>query len=301
MRLIRDETTVRVPATSANLGPGFDAFGLAHGIHDHIQVRATAGTTRVQVSGEGAGEVPTGEEHLIVRALRAALDHAGAPQAGFELRCHNAIPHGRGLGSSASAVVAGLLAARGLISEPEALDEDTLLNLACSFEGHPDNAAPALLGGATIAWCSGNRAHAARVPLHVDFQPTVLVPTERLPTRRARAVLPDVVAHSDAAFNAGRAGLLVLALGARPDLLLAATEDRLHQDQRADSMMATAALVQRLRAAGAPAVISGAGPTVLVLAPLSEPQRELIGSPWHIATPPVDTAGGQFDVAIEAV
>lgn len=295
MRLIRDETSVRVPATSANLGPGFDAFGLAHGIYDHLKVRATAGATRVEVTGAGAGEVPEGEEHLIVRALRAALDHAGAPQAGFHLRCENTIPHGRGLGSSASAVVAGLLAARGLISEPEALHDDALLQLATGFEGHPDNAAPALLGGATIAWLEAGRARAARIPLHEDFHPTVLVPTERLPTSRARAVLPQVVAHTDAAFNAGRAGLLVLALSSRPDLLLPATEDRLHQNQRADSMMASAALVQRLREAGAPAVISGAGPTVLVLAPLTRSQRELAGPHWEVHTTPVDTTGGQID------
>lgn len=298
MRLIRDETSVRVPATSANLGPGFDALGLAHGIYDHLQVRATAGATRVEVSGAGAGEVPEDENHLIVRALRAALDHAGAPQAGFHLRCENTIPHGRGLGSSASAVVAGLLAARGLISEPEALDDEALLQLATTFEGHPDNAAPALLGGATIAWLEDGRARAARIPLHEDFHPTVLIPTERLPTARARAVLPEVVAHTDAAFNAGRAGLLVLALSSRPDLLLPATEDRLHQSQRADSMMATAALVQRLREAGAPAVISGAGPTVLVLAPLSQAQRDLAGPHWQVRTTPVDTAGGQIDTPV---
>lgn len=301
MRLKRDETNVQVPATSANLGPGFDAFGLAHGIHDQVRVRATAGATHVEVTGQGAGEVPGDEEHLIVRALRVALDHAGAPQAGFDLQCHNWIPHGRGLGSSAGAVVAGLLAARGLISEPEALDDDTVLNLATGFEGHPDNAAPALLGGATIAWLEGGRARAARVPLHENFHTTVLVPTERLPTRRARAVLPEVVAHTDAAFNAGRAGLLVLALSSRPDLLLPATEDRLHQSQRADSMMASAALVQRLREAGAPAVISGAGPTVLVLAPLSAEQRELVGQEWEVLTAPVDTTGGQIEAATEFV
>src|SRR5699024_726376 len=142
------------------------------------------------------------------------------------------------------------------------------------------------------------RARAARIPLHEDFHPTVLVPTERLPTRRARAVLPEVVAHRDAAFNAGRAGLLVLALSSRPDLLLPATEDRLHQSQRADSMMASVALVQRLREADAPAVISGAGPTVLVLSPLSQEQRELVGPGWQVRATPVDTAGGRIDTTV---
>lgn len=296
MRLIRDEVTVQVPATSANLGPGFDAFGLAHAIHDVVTVRAIAGPTDVQVSGEGAGEVPTGEDHLVVRALRAGLDYAGAPQAGFSLHCHNAIPHGRGLGSSASAVVAGLLAARGLINEPEALDNDSLLNLATEFEGHPDNAAPALFGGVTVAWMEGPQARAAQIPLHPDVQPSVLVPTERLPTSRARAVLPSTVAHADAAFNAGRAGLLVLALSTRPDLLLPATEDRLHQAQRADAMMATAALVDRLRQAGAPAVISGAGPTVLVLTPLTSAQQTVVGPAWQVLAPSIDLDGGRVTV-----
>lgn len=296
MRLIRDEVTVQVPATSANLGPGFDAFGLAHAIHDVITVRAIAGATDVQVSGEGAGEVPTGEDHLVVRALRAGLDYAGAPQAGFSLHCHNSIPHGRGLGSSASAVVAGLLAARGLINEPEALDNDSLLNLATEFEGHPDNAAPALFGGVTVAWMEGPQARAAQIPLHPDVQPSVLVPTERLPTSRARAVLPSTVAHADAAFNAGRAGLLVLALSTRPDLLLPATEDRLHQTQRADAMMATAALVDRLRQAGAPAVISGAGPTVLVLTPPTSAQQAVVGPAWQVLAPSIDLDGGRVTV-----
>lgn len=296
MRLLRDEVTVRVPATSANLGPGFDAFGLAHAIHDVVAVRATVGATEVQVSGEGAGEVPTGEDHLVVRALRAGLDYAGAPQAGFSLHCHNAISHGRGLGSSASAVVAGLLAARGLINEPEALDDDSVLNLATEFEGHPDNAAPALLGGVTVAWMEGPQARAAPVPLHPDIHPTLLIPTERLPTSRARAVLPSTVAHADAAFNAGRAGLLVLALSSRPELLLPATEDRLHQAQRADAMMATAALVDRLRQAGAPAVISGAGPTVLVLAPLTAAQQRVVGHSWQVLSPSIDLDGGQITV-----
>ena len=193
-------------------------------------------------------------------------------------------------------MVAGLLAARGLINEPEALDDDSVLNLATEFEGHPDNAAPALLGGVTVAWMEGPQARAAQVPLHPAVQPTVLIPTDRLPTSRARAVLPGTVAHADAAFNAGRAGLLVLALSTRPDLLLPATEDRLHQAQRADAMMATAALTGRLRRAGAPAVISGAGPTVLVLAPLSAAQQELVGPDWQVCSPSIDLDGGAVTV-----
>ncbi|UFU02145.1 homoserine kinase [Ruania suaedae] len=293
MRLVRDEVRVQVPATSANLGPGFDSFGLAHALHDRVRVRATAGRTEVRVFGEGAGEVPGGDDHLVVRALRAGLDHAGAPQAGFSLDCENAIPHGRGLGSSAAAVVAGLVAARGLISEPEALDDHVLLQLATEFEGHPDNAAPALLGGATVAWMNGREAHAARIEVDPRIAVTVLIPTERLPTSRARAALPATVAHADAAFNAGRAGLLTLALSSRPDLLLPATADRLHQAQRADAMMASIALVGRLREAGHPAVVSGAGPTVLVLADLGGEVVAGLGPEWTVRRPAIDADGAR--------
>ncbi|MBN9325965.1 MAG: homoserine kinase, partial [Cellulomonas sp.] len=167
MRLAADRVHVRVPATSANLGPGFDALGVALSLHDELEVRAVGspGAT-VEVSGEGAGQVPDDEKHLVVRAVRLALDHVGASQVGLHLVCHNRIPHGRGLGSSAAAVVAGILAARGLISDPDALDDDTCLALATQMEGHPDNAAPALLGGATVAWSDDSGVRAARLPVH---------------------------------------------------------------------------------------------------------------------------------------
>lgn len=267
MRLGHDHVRVRVPATSANLGPGFDALGLALGLHDEVEVRAVgAGDVVIDVLGEGAGEVPTGEDHLVVRSLRAALDHVGAPQAGLRLTCVNRIPHGRGLGSSAAAAVAGILAARGLIADPGALDDDVALALATRLEGHPDNAAPALLGGATVAWDTPAGPDAATLRVHPDVVPVLLVPQVRCATRTARGVLPSHVPHADAAFSAGRAALLVHALAERPDLLLTATEDRLHQGYRASVMPGTAALVEALRAAGQAAVVSGAGPSVLVLA-----------------------------------
>jgi len=265
VRLIADRTAVRVPATSANLGPGFDAFGLALALHDLVEVRAVTGPSSVHVEGEGAGEVPDGEDHLVVRAIRAGLEYVGAPQAGLELRCTNAIPHGRGLGSSAAAVVAGLVAARALVSEPEALDDTSILGLATDFEGHPDNAAPALLGAATIAWIDDDGPRAARLPVLEVISATVLVPQLRLSTSKARSTLPGHVPHKDAARNAGRAGLLTLALTQRPDLLLAATDDRLHQGYRAAVMPESVALVERLRERGHAAVVSGAGPSVLVL------------------------------------
>ncbi len=266
MRLGADHVRVRVPATSANLGPGFDAMGLALGVVDEVEVRALGSTeVLVEVTGEGAGELPTGEDHLIVRAIRAALDDVGAPQVGLHLVCHNTIPHGRGLGSSAAAVVAGILAARMLIGEPQALHNTAAFRIASAFEGHPDNAAPAILGGGTISWTGPDGPHATQLALHPDIEPVVLVPTTRLATKTARGVLPATVPHADAAFTAGRSALLVQALCHRPELLLEATEERLHQEYRSGVMPATWRLVQALRDAGQAAVVSGAGPSVLVL------------------------------------
>ncbi len=301
MRLGTDHVRVAVPATSANLGPGFDALGLALGRYDTIEVRALGSPgARVEVEGEGAGEVPDGEDHLVVRALRAAIDVVGAPQTGLHLLCDNRIPHGRGLGSSAGAVVAGIAAARALIADPEALDDDLVLALATEFEGHPDNAAPAVLGGATVSWLTPDGVRARRFEVHDDVEPWVLVPHERLATSRARGVLPDQVPHGDAAFNAGRAALLVEALSRAPELLFDATEDRLHQGYRSGVMPATADLVEELRAAGLPAVVSGAGPTVLVLARASDQGASRValdtalrarGEAWRLWRPGIDTVG----------
>lgn len=294
-RIVHDRVRVRVPATSANLGPGFDALGLALGLWDDVEVRAVAGPTRVHVTGEGAGAVGTGEDHLVVRALRAGLEAAGASQVGLELTCDNRIPHGRGLGSSAAAVVAGLMAARGLLGGADVLDDDTVLALATDLEGHPDNAAPALLGGATLAWMDGARARAERLDVATELPLTVLVPEAQMLTRRARAVLPESVPHRDAAANAARLGLLVLALQGRSSLLLAGTEDRLHQDYRADVMPATIRLVHTLRDRGLPAVVSGAGPSVLVLAALGDDvAREVVGAGWLVHHPGVATDGASY-------
>lgn len=292
MRIVTDQVRVSAPATSGNLGPGFDTLGMAFELRDEITVRAVAGASHVEVSGEGAGAVPTDDDHLVVRALRAGLDAAGAPQTGVELTCLNRIPHGRGLGSSAAAVVAGLVAARGLISEPEALDDATVLRLATEFEGHPDNAAPAVLGGATVAWIEDGVPSAARLTVGEHVSPTLIVPPGELLTSQARALLPAQVPHRDAAFNASRSALLVLALAGRPDLLLAATADRLHQGQRAEAMPRTLEVVATLRELGLPAVVSGAGPSVLVLAPVpDETARAFDRHGWTVRTPAVAAAG----------
>lgn len=304
MRLGHDHVRVTVPATSANLGPGFDSMGLALGRHDVLDVQALGtSTTEVSVVGEGAGEVALGEDHLVVRALRAALDLVGAPQTGLRMSCANEIPHGRGMGSSAAAVVAGIAAARALIADPEALDDRVALRLATSFEGHPDNAAPAILGGATIAWQDADGARATRLEVHPDVEPWVLVPTVRLATKRARGVLPSHVPHADAAFNSGRAALLVEALTRRPELLLEATEDRLHQDYRGDVMRGSVDLMHALRERGLAAVVSGAGPTVLVLGRASDGDlvadtvEELLGGApaWQASCPGIDGVGAHAE------
>jgi homoserine kinase len=268
-RFLRSPVRVRVPATSANLGPGFDALGLALNLHDEVTARVSGTGIRVRVTGEGADELPTDGSHLVVRCMLAAFDLLGGRPPGLEVICDNRIPQARGLGSSSAATVAGILAARALVADA-VLDDRAVLRLASEIEGHPDNVAPCLLGGVTIAWLSDSGARAARLEPAPGVHPVVLVPDERGLTAQARAALPATVAHADAAFNAGRAALLVHALTSAPDLLLPATEDRLHQDYRAPGAPATAALVTKFRAAGIPAVVSGAGPSVLAFAGTAE-------------------------------
>jgi homoserine kinase len=260
---------VQVPATSANLGPAFDAAGLSLGLYDEVDVRATAAGCSVEVVGEGATELPADESHLVLRAVRAGLDTAGVAQPGLALRAVNRIPHGRGLGSSAAATVAGLLVAQALAraaGDEHSLPRTRLLGLASEFEGHADNVGAALLGGLTLVWSdAGGQVHAARLPVDARVVPFVLVPVDTLSTARARGMIPQSVPHRVAAFNVGRSALLVSALTTRPELLLAATEDHLHQPYRAGAFPESMALVERLRARGLAAVISGAGPSVLVL------------------------------------
>lgn len=266
--------TASVAASSANLGPGFDCLGVALGLYDHIEVETTGGGLVVEVTGEGSGEVPTGADHLVVTALRRGLEAAGFHADGLIVRCHNAIPHSRGLGSSASAVVGGLAAANALVAQTESqpLAPEQLVQLSSEFEGHPDNAAASVLGGAVVSWTDTTKGApayaAARVRLHPDIRLFPAIPQVRSSTAETRAVLPDRIAHTEARFNISRAALLVVALTERPDLLMAATEDVLHQPQRAPSMPASAAFMEVLRGCGVPAVLSGAGPSVLALTTL---------------------------------
>jgi homoserine kinase len=257
--------TVRVPATSANLGPGFDALGLALGLYDVVEARITPGGVTIEVTGVGSAASADGDDHLVIRAMRAGFSVLDGQPPGIGLRCVNAIPQGYGLGSSAAAIVAGLLAARALAPGGERLNDEALLRLATRLEGHPDNVAACLAGGLTIAWTSASGPHLARLAPVPGLTPVLCVPSNPLATAEARQVLPQAVPHADAAANAARAALLIAALTGDPGLLMTGTEDYLHQPYRTAVMPATADLVARLREAGIPAVVSGAGPAVLAL------------------------------------
>jgi homoserine kinase len=291
----------RVPATSANLGPGFDALGLALDLHDELQAEVTSGGVQVTVTGEGAGQLPTDADHLVVRAMHATFDLLGARPDGLSVTCANQIPQARGLGSSSAAIVGGILLARELVvGGPGQMDRAAVLRLAARLEGHPDNVAPCLLGGFTIAWTEpsgtelgktepGGDARAVSLAPAERVQPILFVPEERGLTAQARAALPESVPHADAALTAGRAALLVHALTAGPELLFPATEDRLHQSYRAAGMPGTAALVDNLRDAGVAAVVSGAGPSVLALSPV--PADVDPGPGWVVRHLSVDRHG----------
>jgi len=282
-RLRAEPVTVRPPATSANLGPGFDAFGLALELRDEVTVQILDAGLEVAIEGEGADSVPRNENHLIVRSLRAAFHRMGVEVPGLRVRCVNRIPHGRGLGSSSAAICAGIMAARALVADGELLlDAYGALDLANEIEGHPDNVAPCLVGGFTTAWQQPDGVDVLRLDPADEVSAVVFIPAEPLSTHVARGLLPKDVPHADASFNAGRSGLLALALTApglgaerRRELLLAGTEDRLHQGYRAPAMPASAQLIARLRADGRPAVVSGAGPSVLALGVAGA-----VGLPW---------------------
>lgn len=266
---------VRVPATSANLGPGLDALGLALALHNDIEVervpaRADAVVDSVDcvdsVYGAGTERFASGADNLVVRATRAAMGALGAPATGLRVRCTNRIPSARGLGSSAAAIVAGVAAGAALAQPDEPLDTGWALDLCARLEGHPDNVAACLLGGVTVAWYEPDgRARAVRVDPAPGLVAAVVVPALQVATVQARSLLPATVRHADAVHSAGRAALAALALTSRTDLLYAATEDRLHQSYRAAAMPSTFALLTRLRADGLAAVLSGSGPSVLVL------------------------------------
>lgn len=297
---------VRVPATSANLGPGFDTLGIALAYGDDLtaQTREEAGAT-VTVSGVGAGEVPTDASNLVVRSVAHVYDRLGREMPGLEISANNRIPHGRGMGSSGSAIVSGVMIAAGLLeSDPESplkLSEEQLLAFATDLEGHPDNVAPALFGGLTIAWTTPAGPKFKRLMVHRGVAPLVLVPSFTMSTALARSLQPSQVPHEDAVFNVSRSALLIAALTQSPELLLEATEDRLHQNYRGEAMPATRDLISDLRAAGHAAVVSGAGPSILVLS--NGPAERLAaadlvaarGDDWRALILAVDTKGATVE------
>ncbi len=297
---------VRVPATSANLGPGFDTLGLALSVYDELRVTTLAeGELEFEISGAGSADVPRDASHLVVRSMQRVFDHVGRRMPGLHLHARNVIPHGRGLGSSGAAVVSGLLAAKGLLEPEVELDAAQLLRFATELEGHPDNVAPALFGGLTIAWMTDSGPAFKKLLVHRGVAPVVFVPEFTMSTSLARSLQPMHVPREDAVFNVSRSALLIAALIQSPELLLAATEDKLHQHYRAQAMPETDRLVRALRAEGFAAVVSGAGPSVLVLA--DGPGRRLeaaavaaatTDTPWDSLMLAVDFKGGTVrDVA----
>ncbi|GAA4738190.1 homoserine kinase [Amnibacterium soli] len=290
---------VEVPATTANLGPGFDTLGLALSVYDVLTVTASdVPGVRVDVHGVGAGEVPTDETNLVARAILRVFEEVGEEAPGLDLVARNTIPHGRGLGSSGAAVVSGIVAAKGLLDGIVDLDGDRLLDIATSMEGHPDNVAPALFGGLTIAWTGPNGPQHKRLLPHRSVSPLLLVPEQTMSTALARSLQPASVPHADAIFNVSRSTLLIAALIQSPELLSTATEDRLHQSYRASAMPETDRMITLLREAGHAAVVSGAGPSILVLA--SDPSQRLAAAElvtssaaqrWTALLPAVDIKG----------
>ena len=270
---------VQVPASSANLGPGFDSFGLALGMHDRYVAQVLDDAILdIDVTGEGADEVPRNDKNLLVKAMYKGFDFLGGRPKGLAIRALNVNPHGRGLGSSASAIIGGLVLARALVLNGEDhMSDIQLLSLATDMEGHPDNVSASLFGGATISWFEVEKhkssAHCVHLMVDPRIQAIAYIPSKALATSKARKMLPEAIPFADAVRNTTNAALMSHALTTRPDLLFTATEDFLHQSYRAEAMPESYALVQKLRGAGIAAFISGAGPTVLALH--TADQREL--------------------------
>lgn len=305
-RAATSTVAVEVPATSANLGPGFDCLGLALGLTDRIEACFIAGSAvTVEVVGEGAGRLPTDDSNLVARIVRtglAAFDESGELAArGLELRCVNAVPQSRGMGSSAAAIVGGLVVAAHLAEVADAVSDAEIIALATRLEGHPDNVAPGVLGRATIAWMQSSEVgpvgRATRFAVHPGIAPVMVIPASEASTAKARGALPASVPHADAAFNVGRSALLVHALSADPGLLLEATEDRLHQQQRRSVYATSMDLVEHLRSLRIPAAISGAGPAVIAFAgdgdgdALAARILDLVGDSARVLSLPVSDHG----------
>jgi homoserine kinase len=268
MSKVSGAVRVVVPASSANLGSGFDSAGLALSMFDEIEASFTDKPgVQVDVDGEGRNSLPRDENHLIARVMLKTFANLSMPVQGLYLRCINRIPHGRGLGSSAAAISAAVVAARALAgTQGTRMDDQGALELASSLEGHPDNVAACLYGGFTVSWIDENSlARAVKIKAHESIIPVVMIPRFEVDTEQARALLPTHVPHRDATYNISRSALLVHAMTSDPDYLFEATSDRIHQEYRRPSMQSASALVTSLRMKNHAAYISGSGPTVCVL------------------------------------
>ena len=256
--------TVRVPATSANLGPGFDSFGLALCLYNEVTVD-TDSAPSVTWEGEGAEELPVDGSDLISTSMTRAAAASGVALPAVALQGRNGIPLERGLGSSAAAAVAGVMLASAVLELDIHDDPNSVLALATEIEGHPDNAAPAILGGLTVAYAAG--VPPIRLEPHEQLHPVVLVPEGvRLPTEAARRALPQQVAFSDAVFNLAHATATAIALTSDPELLSTSLRDRLHQDVRLDLVPEVRAVFDGLVDSGVPVCVSGAGPALIAFA-----------------------------------
>lgn len=263
---------VRVPATSANLGAGYDCLGLALARYNEVTL-AVADQLVVSIEGEGADRLPRDGSHLVLRAAAAAAQAAGRELPPLALAQHNRIPLARGMGSSSAAIVAGVLGANALLDL--GLNQAQMLDICTAVEGHPDNVAPALLGGLTVCCLAGEQVLVSRLQVAAGLTCVLVVPDFEVSTEAARRVLPQTIAHADAVFNLCRSSLMVAALvSGQFDLLREATRDRLHQPYRAPLVPGLEQVIAAALAAGAHgACLSGSGPTVLAF--VSEGEEEV--------------------------
>lgn len=296
------KVSVKIPATSANLGPGFDTLGMALSFYDEYVAEVIPSGLEIEVHGEGADVISKDSSNLIYKTIEMVFAKQGISVPPLRITCHNNIPHGRGMGSSGAAVSGGVMLAAGLLSGKRDFTEAELLGFATDIEGHPDNVAPALFGGLTIAWMDESGPHHKKLTVHRGVSPLVLVPPNQMSTKLARSLQPESVPHTDAVFNVSRSALLVAALTQSPELMFAATEDRLHQNYRASAMPETSKLIEILREHGHPAVVSGAGPSVLVLEIAPQERVKAIAlthkhfPTWSPLTLAVDYKGASVEV-----
>lgn len=301
---------IKVPATSANLGPGFDCAGIAVGLYDELEIRTTETGFSAEIEGEGHNYLPTDARHLIITQIRSRLERLGWHLPGLKLKAVNRIPHSRGLGSSAAAHIAAAMAVKALLPPDCNVNNEDLLQWASEAEGHPDNVAPAVYGGLTFSWnapdATGDVYHSVKLAPHPDITPVVAIPAKPLSTAAARTLLPSTVPYTEAVSNASRAALLAPAMTTHPELLLAATEDWLHQQYREPSMPETLHHISALRAEGHAAVVSGAGPTLCVFAAGTAESEAVVAKlqqraakseqHWDVRILPVDTEGATIEV-----